>query len=231
MRGWGLILLAAAIVLPAAAGPWGRVESELYTRVAASRVLLESLDAVRLDSYAEYGFAPNWTATLKYERLQFDDIGAFDRDGWRATARRSFSLSPTMVASLEGGLLQGSAIGGASGCETLGSEARAGVGQSLQLGKTQQLDIFWFAEGAVRAHEDGCVRRRFEAGYGQNVFGDVWAISQAWIDDGTSNASSRKYQFELLWKADFAEVSAGTTTELGGQFEETAFFLAVARTF
>ncbi|WP_084399947.1 hypothetical protein [Henriciella aquimarina] len=231
MRGWGLFLLVVLQAQQASAGPWGRADEQVYARLAVSRVSLESLDAVRLDSYGEYGLDDDWTLTLKYERLQFDDFSEYDKDGWRITARRSFNLPKSLIASLEAGALKGEAIGGAAGCEALGAEVRAGLGQSAQIGKKQKWDLFWFAEGAVRAHEDGCVRHRLEAGYGQQLVGDLWTVSQIWLDEGSANARSRKYQFELLWKSGFADVSLGTTTEFGGAFEETAAFLALAKTF
>ena len=232
MLRWASIsILAAGASASALASPWSRGDSELYARISVSRHTVDGLDGTRWDSYSEYGLTDNWTATLKYERLEFDRFGEYDRDGWRATARRGFRLPKGLVASIEGGALSGDAIGGAAGCEALGAEARASLGQSAVIGGTSGLDIFWFAEGAIRAHEDGCARQRLELGLGQNVYRDVWLVSQAWFDTGDHNASSSKYQLEYLWKGDGFDVSAGTLIEFGGEFEESAVFFAVARAF
>lgn len=214
------------------AGPWVRHSDETYSRLAVSRSQIESLDALRVDAYAEHGLNDDWTLTLKYEQLQFDDFSQFNEDGWRATARRGARLSPTVVGAVEVGVLQGGAIGGAAACEALGGELRAGLGQSLKFkSKRGHKSAYWFAEAAIRYHEDSCTRQRLEFGYGQQVFGDVWAISQVWVEDGTHNASSTKYQFEYMWKADALDFSIGTQTELGGRFQESSVFVAVSRAF
>ncbi len=231
MLRWVLISFLAVQALPASASPWGRADDQFYTRVAVSRFTVEGLDGLRSDTYGEYGLNNDWTVTLKYERVDFEEFSEFSSDGVRATLRRSFSLTPSVVASLEGGMLRGAAIGGAAGCETLGAEMRAGVGQSLQLGEKRKRDIFWFAEGAVRAHDDGCLRRRLELGYGERLTPNIWLISQAWFDVGTTNAASSKYQLEYLWRAGALDISAGTLLEFGGEFEENAFFIALARRF
>lgn len=233
MLRWVSIGLSATFVAsPAIASPWSRGDSELYARLAISRHTVDGLDGIRWDSYSEYGLSDDWTVSLKYERLEFDRFGEFDRDGWRVTVRRGFTLPKGLVFALEGGALSGDAIGGAAGCETLGAEARVSIGQSTRVGgDTVGQDIFWFAEGAVRAHEDGCQRERAEIGLGQRLYKDVWLVSQAWFDSGDSNASSSKYQFEYLWKADGFDISAGTLIEFGGEFDESAVFFAVARTF
>lgn len=232
MLRWGSFFFASACgLLPASASPWARGDSELYTRLAVSSHTVDGLDGLRYDTYAEYGATDDWTVTLKYERLDFNRYSEYDRDGWRATARRGFTLGGGMVAALEGGALSGDAIGGAAGCETLGVEARASIGQSTRIGNEKGRDIFWFAEAAVREHDDGCTRQRLEIGFGQKIQKDVWMVSQAWFDEGDHNASSRKLQVEYLWKASQFDVSAGTVLEFGGEFEESALFISFAKTF
>ncbi|MGB3626343.1 MAG: hypothetical protein WA989_10955 [Henriciella sp.] len=233
MMRWVSIAAAVAAGVPYAhAGPWLRHAEETYSRLAVTRSQIESLDALRLDTYAEHGLNERWTLTLKYERLEFDDVSQFNEDGWRVTARRGAKLTDSAVGSLEFGVLQGAAIGGAAACEAFGAEARAGIGQSIKFEtKKRSIPAYWFAETAVRYHEDGCSRQRLEFGYGQQVLGDIWAISQVWLEDGSHNAASTKYQFEYLWKADRFDISVGTQTELGGQFEESAVFFAVSRVF
>ncbi|WP_300392967.1 hypothetical protein [Henriciella sp.] len=231
MLRWVPICFAAAWALPASASPWARGDSELYSRLALSRHNVEGLSGTRIDAYSEYGLTEDWTVTGKYEGLYFDRFGEFNRDGWRVTARRGFHIAEGVVASLEGGMLQGEAIGGAAGCDAFGAEARIGVGQSSQLGGKTKMDIFWFAEGALRAHDDDCMRERLEIGFGQRVYQDVWLVSQAWFDQGDQNAASSKYQLEYLWKAQGFDVSAGTMLEFGGEFDESAFFISFAKTF
>ena len=232
MLRWGSVLFASACgLMPASASPWVRQESELYTRLAVSNHTVEGLDGVRYDSYAEYGLAGDWTVTLKYERLDFSRYSEYDRDGWRVTARRGYDLGNGLVAALEGGALSGDAIGGAAGCEALGAEARAAIGQSARIGGKAGLDVFWFAEAAVRQHEDGCTRQRLELGFGQQIQKDVWVVTQAWLDEGDRNAASRKVQLEYLWKGSQFDISAGTVVEFGGEFEESALFVSLAKTF
>ena len=231
MLRWAAIILLPAWALPALASPWARGDGELYSRVAISRHDVEGINGTRYGLYSEYGLSDEWTVTLKYERMNFDRFSEFSSDGWRASARRGYALGGGLVVSLEAGALRGEAIGGAAGCQSIGAEARAGIGQSTRIGGKWKADIFWFAEGALRAHDDGCNRQRLEIGYGQRAFQNVWLISQAWFDEGDRNASSSKYQAEYLWRTPAFDVSAGTMFEFGGEFEESAIFLAVARTF
>lgn len=229
MLRWGCIFIAAVIAPAASAGPWVRQDDDFYSRLALSRSSIEGLHASRMDAYGEYGLSEHWTATFKYERLQFDDYDEYDADGWRVTLRRGFSLGQGLVASLEGGPLAGEAIGGAGGCQSEGAEARTGLGQGFQL--DDRLNGYWFAEGAVRAHADGCMRKRLELGYGQQIFSEIWIMTQAWFDDGDENMSSSKYQLEYMWRTGTFDVSLGSVTELSGNFEETSIFLALARKF
>ncbi len=230
MLRWGILLSAVFVAPPALAGPWVRQDEALYSRIAVSRGNVENLDAVRIDAYSEYGLSDRWTLTLKYERVSFEQFDEFDADGWRSTVRRGFNLAPGLVASLEGGLLHGEAIGGAAGCAALGVEARAGLGQSFEYGK-RDIPMYWFAEAALRGHDDGCQRQRLELGFGQQITPRVWTISQVWFDEGSVNSPSSKYQFEYLWRTDNFDVSAGTYLEFGGAFEESAFFMSLAKAF
>ena len=226
-----LVLIAAFAAAPCHAGPWGQADGDLYTRVAVSLGEVEGLASSRVDAYAEYGLSGTWTSTLKYERVIFDGYPEFAADGWRATLRRPFRVGKTYQASIEFGLLEGAAIGGAAGCESLGIEARTGLGRSYKEDAEQDLDGFWFADIAYRAHEDGCERYRLEAAWGREIYPGIWTITQAWLDDGSTNAGSQKYQFEYLWRLSAADVSIGLLQELGGEFEESAAFVSVAKTF
>jgi len=223
--------LAALSALPAHASPWGQGEGEIYARVAAFQGDVEGLSSSRLDLYAERGFGAGWTATAKYERVSFAGYDEFAANGWRLTGRRSYQLSEKLVASIEGGVLEGEAIGGAAGCQSIGVEARTGLGRSFQTGKKRPRNAFWFLEGAMRAHDDGCQRFRIEAGYGREMIKNGWAITQLWVDQGSENAASQKYQVEYLWRTPVGDLSAGSQIELGGAFEETSVFVALARRF
>lgn len=225
------LCLAALIALPGHASPWGQEDGQIYARLLVSRGEVEGLASSRLDGYGERGLGQGWTVTAKYERVAFDRFPEFSSSGWRATARRSFSLSEQYVASVEVGALEGEAIGGAAGCQSIGAEARTGIGRSYQTGKQTKRGAFWFADGAVRVHDDGCQRYRLEAAYGREVFTGVWAITQVWLDQGSENARSQKYQVEYLWRTSIGDISAGSQLELGGEFEETSLFVAVARRF
>ena len=83
----------------------------------------------------------------------------------------------------------------------------------------------------MRAHDDGCQRFRIEAGYGREMIKNGWAITQLWVDQGSENAASQKYQVEYLWRTPVGDLSAGSQIELGGAFEETSVFVALARRF
>ena len=226
-----ILLMAAVAALPCHAAPWGRHDGEFYSRVAVSRGEVEGLASARLDTYGEYGLSESLTATVKYEAVQFDNYPEFSADGWRATLRKTFRLTSRTAFSFEAGALQGEAIGGAAGCQSLGVEARSGLGRSFPVGKDAERSGFWFAEAALRAHDDGCLRRRIELGYGQEIYPSIWLVTQAWLDEGDENSSSRKYQAEYLWRTPVGDLSAGTLVELGGAFEETAIFVAMARRF
>lgn len=221
----------------AEASPWGRPDDGVYMRAALHTGEVEGLSASRVDLYGEYGLSERWTATAKYERVTFDGFSEFAASGWRTTLRRTLPLSGNMVASLEGGVLEGEAIGGAAGCQSFGGEARGGLGQSFTLGSgTNHGDRrrrygFWFAEVAARAHSDGCQRYRLETGIGREVSTDIWLIAQAWFDQGSENARSQKYQVEYLWRRGALDLSIGSLVELGGEFEEKAVFFSIARRF
>lgn len=225
------VFLAALMALPAHSSPWGQEEGDIYARVAAFRGEVEGLGSGRLDVYAERGFGSGWTGTAKYERVTFDGFDAFASSGWRLTARRSYRVNEQFVASLEGGLLEGEAIGGAAGCQSIGVEARTGLGRSYQTGRKTPRNAFWALEGAVRAHDDGCQRYRIEAVYGREVISAGWVITQVWLDQGSENAASQKYQVEYLWRTPAGDISAGSQLELGGAFQETSVFVALARRF
>lgn len=214
MKGALLLLFLMLSQLPAAAAPWIQEAEGIYTRIAYSREEVEGLQAHRGDLYGEYGLTPFWTLTGKLEGVAYDDAEDFNAQGWRATARRKVFSRGNFIGSIEFGALQGAAIGGANGCETLGAETRAGLAWS---GAWRKTDVFAFTEIAERVH-DGCQRHRFEFGYGQRATKNIWAVTQVWLERGTQNAASDKVQTELLWKADTFEISLGYRQENGRVF-------------
>lgn len=227
MRGAYLILIIVLLRLPAGAAPWIQPEGEGYLRTAIAAEEVEGLYAHRADIYGEYGLGEDWTVSAKLEAIAYQDAKDFNAQGWRATARRKLFSYKNLVGSAEIGVLQGAAIGGANGCETLGAEARAGLAWS---GEWRKRDTFSFAELVGRQH-DGCQRERFEFGFGQRVSKNIWTISQVWIERGSQNAESDKMQSEVLWRQNSWDFSLGYRQENGRQFDEVGYFIAIAKRY
>lgn len=123
-------LIGALLQLKAAAAPWHVRDGTIYGSATISRGEVEGLQNTRASFYAEYGLSPDRTLTTKFESVDFHGASDFNSDAWRATLRRTYSLSDTVHLSFEGGLLQGEAIGGFGGCRRLGSEVRSGIAWS-----------------------------------------------------------------------------------------------------
>lgn len=223
-----LLLLSCALSWPqAAAAPWVQEDGKLYTRISIADEVVEGLSGIRSDAYAEYGVRPDWTLTFKAERIEYGDAPDFNSDGWRATARRQIWRFGSFRIAGEVGALQGAAIGGRNGCDSLGLEARTGLAWS---GVWRDREMFAFGEIAGRYY-DACQRERFDAGIGRQVSENIWNITQAWIERGSPNAQSYKIQSELLWRTELADFSFGYRQEVGGAFQEESIFLAVANQF
>ncbi len=227
MRGISLILLLVLLRPLAWAAPWVQDDGGLYTRIAVASEEIEGLQAYRGDIYAEYGWTKNWTLTSKLEAVAFEEAQDFNAQGWRVSARRKVLKRGNLVGSIEFGALQGAAISGLNGCETIGVEMRAGAAWS---GKLRKIDTFAFAEAAGRIHT-GCQRHRYALGIGQRATKNIWVVTQVWIDRGSQNTKSDKVQTELLWKGKVIEASIGYRQELGGQFEEQGIFIALAKRY
>ena len=226
---WGKILVYS-LALPwplASAAPWTRDDGELYTRISLASEEVEGLQGWRSDAYAEYGLTSDWTVTVKVEGVAYEDAEDFNGQGWRATARRKLYHRGTFNVTAEAGLLQGEAIGGRNGCETLGAEARTGASWS---GRWRKRETYLFGEVAGRFHDD-CQRERYEFGFGQQASRNIWNVTQVWIERGDTNAKSDKVQSELLWRSDLADFSIGYRNENGGRFREESIFFAVAKRF
>jgi hypothetical protein len=222
--------LFIACVLPwpfASAAPWVRESGDLYARASVSNGTVEGLQGWRGDAFLEYGVTDTWTATFKAEHVQYPDAGDFDSDAWRATLRGKLIQVGSFTSSVELGALQGAAIGGRNGCDTLGFEARVG---GAWAGQWSDRQTFAFVEAAGRYYES-CERQRLDLGLGQNVSKDIWSITQFWRERGGPNARSDKIQSELLWRRPSADLSIGYSYETGGAFTEQNLFLAIARAF
>lgn len=223
-----MFFLAWGVSWPmAAAAPWVQEEGALYTRVSIAQESVEGLDGWRTDAYAEYGLSSRITVTGKIEHVSYADAPDFDADGWRSSVRLRIFDKGAFAIAFELGLLEGAAIGGRNGCDTLGAEIRGGVAWS---GQWQKRESFLFGEIARRTH-DACQRRRFEFGFAQQTSKSVWSITQVWLERGDTNAASDKFQSELLWRTSIADLSLGYRNERGGLFDEESVFVAVARQF
>lgn len=226
---WGR-LLVCTWVLPwplASAAPWTQEEGGLYTRISLAREEVQGLQGWREDAYVEYGVTQDWTITAKVEAVAYQDAPDFNGQGWRVTARRKLYQRGTFNITAEAGLLQGEAIGGRNGCETLGGETRVGAAWS---GKWRKRQTYTFAEVAGRFH-NGCNRERYEFGFGQQASENLWNVTQVWLERGDTNAKSDKLQSEILWRGDFADYSVGYRNENGGLFREESIFFALAKRF
>jgi len=226
----GRVLLIFFMGLPwqiAAAAPWTLEPGKIYARASIASEQIEGLSAWRGDLYGEYGWREALTATIKLEAVSYPDAEDFNAQGWRATLRQRVFRAGAFNFTVELGLLEGAAIGGRNGCDTLGAEARIGASWS---GAWQKRQSFAFIETARREY-DACQRDRLELGLGQQVSEKIWSISQVWYEQGAPNADSSKVQTELLWRQDSVDYSLGYRNENGGYFVEESIFLAVAKRF
>jgi hypothetical protein len=211
----------------AAAAPWTLEHGSFYTRASIASEQIEGLSAWRGDVYGEYGLRDWLTTTLKLEAVDYPDAKDFNVQGWRATVRHRLYQHGAFNVTVEAGVLEGGAIGGRNGCETLGAEYRAGAAWS---GTWRGRQSFAFVETARRDYP-ACQRDRLEFGLGQQVSENIWSITQFWHERGSPNAASDKVQTELLWRQGALDYSLGYRNENGGYFTEESIFLAVANRF
>ena len=227
MRGLGTICLLALLQLHAVAAPWHAGNQNLYAYTSISKGEVASLQNVRSNIYLEYGMDPDWTVTAKVEHVRYNRASDFNSNAWRATARRSYRITESVVLSTEAGALQGEAIGGFGSCSSLGAEIRAGAAWS---GVLRKVDTFSYLEVAERRH-DGCSRSLTELGIGRKATRNIWLVTQAFLEDGGKLARSYKSQSSILWKGRSIDMALGYRTEQGGMFEEEAIFLSIARRY
>lgn len=229
MQGRLTVLTTIALLGQTAwAAPWVRPDSEVYARSSLASETVSGLAGWRSDFYAEMGVSKKWTVTGKLEGIAYERRGQdFNDQGWRVSARRQLFKRGTLVGSVEIGALQGGAIGGRLGCETLGAEVRTGLAWS---GTVRETETFVFVEGIGRFHAE-CDRQRLELGIGQKALGPIWVLTQVWLERGDPIAQSVKTQTEFIWRGSSTDYSIGYRDEIGGLFEEDAFFVAIAKRF
>lgn len=183
----------------------------------------ETLTAKRGDAYIEWGVTDAWTLTGKYERVDFDESNVFDSDGWRTTIRRRLWSSQGFSTVVEAGVLEGAAIGGFQGCESLGLEVSSGIGYSKP---TLIADFFMGVTVARREHQDDCFRNRAEWVFGLvEPDGSAWT-AQLWSERGKGTVSDK---VEIQWSRRFGsfEPAFALRTEYGGAFDESAAVISL----
>ncbi|MEM1106156.1 MAG: hypothetical protein AAGH87_07175 [Pseudomonadota bacterium] len=222
----GLAFWAGADV--AYAGPWVQPQGDAYARASVAAERVEGLDAVRYDFYGEYGIAPKWTVTAKAERVDFVDAKDFSREGFRATVRRNLWQRDTALVSVEMGAVYGAAIGGVRGCDEIGGEARLTGGAS---GRWDGARWYGFADVATRIHDQGCWRDRLEIGAGREIYRDLYITNQIWLERGSEESRSDKFEAGLLYRHPFGDLAIALREEFSGRFDERSVVISVARRF
>ena len=132
-------------------------------------------------------------------------------------------------AALEGGVVGGEAIGGTiGGCDTVGGEARLSIGGG---GRTKrQRDWFTFFDVAIREHGN-CRRQRIEAGYGREVAKNWFTVNKVFLEVGTDDARSAKFETLVSRRVGRTDFSVGFRQEFGGRFQESGVLLSIQRRF
>ena len=230
---WGRLFIIGIVLFGMAghaeAGPWTRDKGAGYWQAAVLGQRIDGTDAVRGELYGEYGVTNKWTITSQLEGVKFTQINGFDQFAYRFTARRQFWQRGRWLAAFEGGVVGGEAIGGTiGGCDTVGGEARVSIGG----GGVTRRERTWFAflDGAVREHGN-CRRQRIETGYGQEIAKNWFTVNKLFLEVGTDNARSAKFETVISRRVNSYDFSAGIRQEFGGRFSETGFIVSVERRF
>ncbi len=226
---WVLMTIAGLLSAKAAqAGPWVRKAGDVYARAAVAAESVDGLSAYRYDGYGEVGLTGQWTLTAKAEQVRFADAADFNAEGFRVTLRRPLYRRKALIVSAEMGAVHGAAIGGVTGCDRLGGEARLTAGYS---GSIASSDWYVFADVATRLHAEGCWRERAEFGAGQEIASNIFVVTQYWFERGSERSRSDKIETALLWRVGDIDLSVAWREELSGRFNETGFVFAIARRF
>ncbi|MEM7661671.1 MAG: hypothetical protein AAF292_05440 [Pseudomonadota bacterium] len=222
--------LVALVSGSAQAAPWTQKSGDWYVQAAILGQNIDGEEAVRLETYAEYGLTSRWTITGQIEGVTFPDLAGFDQYAYRLTGRRRFWQSGSLMLALEGGLVGGEAIGGlVGGCDSPGGEARLSFGGAGTRGEEQR-SWFFFADAAVREHGN-CRRQRFETGYGYEFYPKWLSVNKIFYDRGGGLAQSAKVESTLVRRFGPTDVGFGIRQEFGGEFAEFGILLSVERRF
>jgi hypothetical protein len=226
MKGLWLVALGAAYACgPAGAGPWTRDEGGFYLRGLVSTETLDGLGGTRADAYGEYGLTDRWTLTGKTEAVFYEDsIGEIDRQSYRVSLRRQLWAHKGFAFGAEAAAVYGSAIAGTFGCDEWGGEARLSGGYS---GVRKSLGFYLFSDVAMISHQDGCVRRRAEFGYGADISDWIFVTQQVWLERSNDSADSNKFESQVGYHLGHLDISVGYREEFGGAYEENAYLVAL----
>ena len=226
MRGLVTVLVCALfVVVPAEAGPWARDDGGFYLRGLVSVESLDGLDGTRADAYGEYGLTDRLTLTGKTEAVFYEDsIGEIDRQSYRVSLRRQLWSHKGFTFGAEAAAVYGSAIVGTFGCDEWGGEARVSGGYS---GVRKSLGYYLFSDFAMISHQDGCVRRRAEFGYGADLSDRIFVTQQVWLERSNDSADSNKFESQVGYHFGHFDVAVGYREEFGGAYEENAYLIAL----
>lgn len=223
------IAVAFALSIPAEAGPWTREKGGGYAQIGIVGQRLDGEDAVRAELYGEYGISSKWTLNTQLEALTFPGLSDLNQYAYRVTGRRQIWQKGIWRAAFEGGVVGGEAIGGTlGGCDTVGGEARLSFGGGGRTAKNH--DWFAFIDGAVREHGN-CRRQRIEAGYGREIAPDWLTVSKIYLEEGSGDARSAKFETAISRRFGKMEVSLGYRQEFGGRFRENGLIISINQRF
>ena len=221
-----VILTAAAPV--AVAGPWGQESGDLFARAAYSSEQIDGADAWRADLYGEFGVSENWTLIGKAEAVRFPGAAEFDASEARLVFQRRLLNQQNFVIAAGGGAVYGAAIGGVTGCETIGAEARASVGTSGSVAKRD-----WYAsiDLSSRWHSDGCQRRKLDLVTGFDIGRNTVFSPQIYIEQSNRGADSVAVQLEWIYQGSQFDLTFGYKYENGDLFDQQATIIALSTRF
>ncbi|MEM9669279.1 MAG: hypothetical protein AAF950_10180 [Pseudomonadota bacterium] len=191
---------------------------------------IDAEEALRVETYAEYGLTSEWTVIGQLEGITFPDIAGFDQFAYRLTGRRRFWQSGPLMLGIEGGLVGGEAIGGLfGGCDSPGGEARLSFGGAGVRGEESR-SWFFFADAAVREHGN-CRRQRLEVGYGYEAIRNWFTINKVFFDRGGGLAQSAKVESTIVRRFGATDLAVGIRQEFGGDFEEFGILISIEHRF
>ncbi len=199
-------------------------DGHLYARTSLALEDHDTFTSRRTDAYVEWGATSDWTLSAKYEQVDFDTSSVFDSSGYRVYARRRIWAANGWSATTGAGLLEGAAIGGFQGCESLGGEIGAGLGHSGQLGSR---DYFIGANISHREHRDSCQTNRTELVIGLLNPDGFNVTHQYWLERG-DNGESDKLELMVSRQIMDFEIGVAARREFSGAFDETALVFSLA---